>query len=170
MPWECQCGNPVELGKTLRTSWLLNVTKMVNNPTPRILVTGACVLRPTADGRRKIHNGPVYDLAVVQRMLPEHGLRVVNDTADKDMRIKFKPLLLDEELPPVILALRSELRVESERCRTSLGFEMDCDAYRIKWDRTRCREWEHANPIYIKFGFRDNNPRCLVASIHPSSW
>ncbi len=96
---------------------------------------------------------------------------VVNDSAEEDMQNEFDPIMIDEELPALICALDVDQHyVESELCRTSRGFTVDCDAYRIKWNRNAGKEWEYAAPIYIKFGYRENQILCLITSIHPSEY
>ncbi len=142
---------------------------MVNNPIYRLLVSGACLTRLTTEGRTKITNGPVYDLAESQQLLKAHGLRVVNEDAQDD-QVEFDPELTDEELSDFILALVKDDYVDSERCKTSLGQTLDCDGYAMKWNRNRHRRWEHGAKLYVKIGFSQyqQNPRCLVVSIHPA--
>jgi len=144
---------------------------MVNNMVVRILVTGSYVIKPSADGRQRINNGPIFDLESVKRTIHVNGLMVVNDSAEEDMQNEFDPIMIDEEIPALICSLdASRHYVESELCRTTRGFIVDCDAYRIKWNRKACKEWEYAAPIYIKFGYLENQILCLVTSIHPSKY
>lgn len=142
---------------------------MVNNQKHRLLVAGACSIRIGASGRIKITNGPVYDLKEVQQLLKVHGLRVINNDAHRDQQ-NFYPELTDDELGKFILALIENDHLESERCRTSGGQRIDCDAYTMKWNRNRCCRWEYAAKLYVKFGFSHQDSRCLVLSIHPSQW
>ncbi len=142
---------------------------MVNNQKHRLLVTGACNTRVRANGRTEITNGPVYDLKEAQKLLKVHGLRVINDNAHRDQQ-KFNPELTDEELTKFILALFEDDHIESERCKTSVGQTLDCDAYTMKWNRNRCCRWEYGAKLYVKIGFRQDNDRCLVLSVHPSKW
>ena len=142
---------------------------MVNNQKHRLLVSGACKTRGGVGGRIKITNGPVYDLKEAQLLLKAHGLRVINNDAHQDQQ-KFNPELTDEELTKFILALVEDDHVESERCRTSVGQTLDCDAYTMKWNRNRCCRWEYGAKLFVKFGFSQQNDRCLVLSVHPSKW
>ena len=143
---------------------------MVNNQEHRKLASGACITREGLDGRIKIINGPVYDLSKAQQLLKTYGLRVVNEDAQEDQQ-DLDPELSDEELTQFILALIEDDHVESERCRTSIGQTLDCDAYTMKWNRNRRRRWEYGAKLYVKFGFSEhNNLRCLVVSIHRSRW
>ena len=119
--------------------------------------------------RTKISNGPIYDLSVAKALMREHGLRVINDEAQISQS-NFDPVLTDDELKALILALGSSHYIESERCGTSVGMTVDCDAYAVRWNRNRRLEWEHGRKIYVKFGFRASHPRCLVVSIHYSKW
>ena len=148
---------------------------MVNNPNPRILDHGDCRIRRGVKNRKSITNGPVYNLEIAQRLIDRHGvkgIRVVNVKARESMvnPREFDPPMLESELMALILALREEDHWEgSERCVTSEKTEVDCDEYRIRWNRAR--ECESTNPnfgrlIYVKLGFLDNDPTCLVISIH----
>lgn len=141
---------------------------MVNNP--RKLVCGMCTVFINSESRAIISNGPVYDLAIAQQLLKVHGLRVLNELAQEDQTHEFSPSLTDEELQDFICALQDSDFEKSERCATSVKKTVDCDAYAMCWNRTsRCR-WAHGMKIYVKFGFFENNPRCLVISIHPAKY
>lgn len=142
--------------------WKLTI--MVNNP-KRLVSLDEIRIRRSGD-RQIITNGPLYDLNDVQRHVRQHGLRVVNEDAQNDQINDFDPVLVDEELADFICALRPDLFHRSERCATSVGMTVECDAYVMGWNRITCREWASGKRIYVKFGFRDNNPRCLVVSIH----
>lgn len=148
---------------------------MVNNPNPRILDHGDCRISQGAKNRKIVTNGPIYNLEIAQRLIDRHGtrgIRVVNVKARQSMASprEFDPPMLESELMALILALREEdHRIGSERCATSAKTEVDCDEYRIRWNRAR--ECESTNPsfgrlIYVKLGFVDNDPTCLVISIH----
>jgi hypothetical protein len=99
-----------------------------------------------------------------------NGLRVVCDQATDDMAKGFSPMLDEAELVDLIQVLRPEHFIESEQCATSYGMTLDCDAYAIRWDRRNRREWAHGAKVFVKFGFRENNGRCFVVSIHPARW
>lgn len=143
---------------------------MVNNRINRLLVSGACVLSVNANKRTIITNGPVYPLTEAQSLLKRFGLLVINDQADFDQSNEFNPELDDEELIKFIVALDETDYENSERCGTSAGKTIDCDAYAMKWNRHRRERWDHGFKIYVKFGFFENNPKCLVVSIHPARW
>jgi len=148
---------------------LAKLTKMVNNPNPRILVAGRCIVRTTSRGRRIITNGPVYDLTIAQQLLRVHGLHVVNERADTDMITRFYPALTPASLSPIILTLTSNHYVGSEICATGVNMELHADAFTICWNQQRCAESKvSGRETYLKFGFRENNPKCLIVSIHPS--
>lgn len=139
------------------------------NTKHRLLVSGACSIRQSND-RKIITNGPVYDLSEAQSLLRQHGLRVVNDLAEQDQVEVFDPEMSDAELTEFILNLVSGDRVGSERCRTTNGMQIDCDAYAMLWNRIKKARWQYGAKLYVKFGFSENNPRCLVVSIHPAKW
>jgi hypothetical protein len=121
------------------------------------------------DRRRKIINGPVYDLATAQQLLKIHGLHVVNESADDDMITEFRRGLTSEDLKKIILTLGGNHYDDSEICSTSKGMTIDADGYTIYWNRTReIESMQAGQKTYIKFGFRDNNPKCLIVSIHPA--
>lgn len=143
---------------------------MVNNPPVRLLVTGACNVVVRDSGRSIITNGPVYCLETAKKHLLEHGLRVVTDGANDDMCGEFAPELEDDELVAFISQLTPDDLVGSERCGTSIGRTLDCDAYAMKWNRNKRARWHHGLKIYVKFGFSDNSPFVLVVSIHPSKY
>jgi len=102
-------------------------------------------------------------------MLKQNGLRVVNDEALDD-QASFQPQLSDQELTAFILALSEEDYEGSERSATSIRMRVDADSYAMKWNRNRCIRWEHGAKLYVKFGFSNVNPICLVVSIHPANW
>lgn len=143
---------------------------MVNNLNPRKLVPGACQTKQKADGRTKITNGPVYDLEVAKELLKLNGLVVVNENADEDMGSSFTPSMEPDELKALVLALDSNRYEDSERCKTTNGMIVDADSYTIYWNRSkRIGLPASSGPKeYVKFGFRENNPKCLIISIHPA--
>jgi hypothetical protein len=143
---------------------------MVNNPKLRKLIPGACRIKRTANGRTKIINGPVYDLNVAKELLKLNGLVVVNENADEDMSSSFTPSMEPDELKALVLALDSSRYEDSERCNTTNGMIVDADGYTIYWNRSkRIGLPASSGPKeYVKFGFRENNPKCLIISIHPA--
>lgn len=142
---------------------------MVNN-NPRVLVSGACNTLVNAGGRTIVNNGPVYELVKAQALLSLHGVRVINEQAVSDQASEFNPELSDDELIKFICELKEADFQNSERCATSVGRTIDCDAYAMKWNRLRHIRWAHGQKIYVKFGFLECNPMCLVVSIHPAKW
>jgi hypothetical protein len=143
---------------------------MVNNENCRLRVYGACNTLLSANGRTIISNGPVYELARVQTILKLHGLRVINEQATLDQSNEFTPELNDEELTKFIGALNEADYENSERCSTTIGRTIDCDAYAMRWNRANHTRWISGNKIYVKFGFIENKSLCLVVSIHPAKW
>ena len=138
---------------------------MVNNQKHRLLVSGACITSVRAKGRVRIDNGPVYDLKEAQCLLAIYGLVVINESARNDQS-SFLPKFSDDELTDFILALTSGDFDVSERCKTSVGRTLDCDGYAMTWNRSRACRWSSGARFYVKFGFGDVDPRCLIVSIH----
>ncbi|MDP1689325.1 MAG: hypothetical protein Q8L47_04325 [bacterium] len=130
------------------------------------MVSGACVTVVNAKGRTIISNGPVYELTKAKTLLNVHGLRVINEQATVDQACDFSPELNDDELKKFICALNANDYEKSERCATSIGRTIDCDAYAMTWNRSNHTRWIHGYKIYVKFGFVENNSLCLIASIH----
>jgi hypothetical protein len=143
---------------------------MVNNENCRLLVYGACNTYLNKTGRTIIDNGPVYDLAKSQAILTLHGLRVINEQATQDQTNEFNPELNDDELIKFICALTADDFENSERCSTTIGKTVDCDAYAMRWNRGNHTRWIHGYKIYVKFGFIENKSLCLVVSVHPAKW
>lgn len=146
-----------------------DLTKMVNNPNLRTLVTGQYeTVTSKKDGRIRVRNGPIYNLELAKKLLNEHGFIPVNENVETGLS-EFSPPWDESDIPLVINALRADLWIESEICRfTTRGIPVDCDAYRIRWNKFRRMEWQHASPAYIKFGFKENHPKCLIVSAHPA--
>ena len=122
---------------------------------------------PLTDTNRKIA-GPIYDLALVQAAVAQHGVYVINDSAQHHMVHSFTPELDEEELAAFILALTPVHFHASEWCQTSVKMKIDCDAYAMKWDRMNRLEWKYADEIYVKFGFKERHPVCIIVRVHPS--
>lgn len=141
---------------------------MVNNLPLRRLVAGQYVTKISAKGRVKIINGPIYELETVKEMLRTHGLKPVNLDADTDMMTRYDPQMEDDELHDVILALQPNHYDGSEICRTTSGMEVHADGYAIYWRRFNRTESSNGEKTYVKFGYRENNPKTLVLSIHPA--
>jgi len=122
------------------------------------------------DSNRMIHGGPVFDLDIVKQLLDAHGFWVINNDVDKDLENEFSPPMSDNEIKAVLQALRYELHDTSQWVRTSAGQTMPCDAYLIKWNRNRQIEWEHGRKLYVKFGYRANQSKCLLVSFHNAKY
>lgn len=122
---------------------------------------------PLTDSNRKI-TGPIYHLNIVKAAVQQHGVRVINDSAQTDMVHEFTPPMDEAELAEFIRALTSNHYHASEWCQTSVRMLIDCDAYAMKWDRINRREWKYADEIYVKFGFKEFHPFCIIVRIHPS--
>lgn len=141
------------------------LTIMVDNPIrvlPRLILPN-----PLDDNNRKI-NGPIYCLNLVKVAVQQHGVRVINDSAQADMVHAFIPVMDEVELAAFINALTNRHFHASEWCQTSVRMLIDCDAYAMKWDRINRREWKYGEEIYIKFGFKEHHPFCIIVRIHPS--
>lgn len=148
---------------------------MVNNPALRRLVVGQYDLsKATADGRQRVRNGPIFNLVAVKKLVRDNGVHVLNPNADATMSQDFSPELLTEEIEDIIVnGLRFDDAkshyVESEICKAN-GMPVDCDAYSIKWNRRKRTESNYSQAIYLKFGFKDNRPLCLIVRVHPSKY
>lgn len=145
---------------------------MVNNLNPRLLVFGACQIRSTGDGREKIDNGPVYDLAIVKQLVSRHGVFPMTNRSDNDMASAFVPMLDRAELAELVMCLNgNDHFIESERDVVRAGMLVDADAYRILWHRIKRAECKRTGlPVFVKFGFRESNPNCIIVSIHPAKY
>lgn len=141
---------------------------MVNNLPLRRLVAGQYVTKISAKGRVKIINGPIYELETVKEMLKVHGLKPVNLDADTDMMTRYDPQMEEGELRDVILTLQPNHYDDSEICRTTNGMEVHADGYAIYWRRFNRTESSNGEKTYVKFGYRENNLKTLVLSIHPA--
>lgn len=143
---------------------------MVNNISLRRLIPGAYHTKQSVGGRTKITNGPVYDLKVAKELLKLNGLVVVNENADEDMSSRFTPPMEPNELKALVLALDSNRYEDSERCKTTNGMKVDTDSYTIYWNRSKRIgvSASYGHKEYVKFGFLENNTKCLIISIHPA--
>lgn len=143
---------------------------MVNNPRLRKLVVAQYALRTRSDGRRYVDNGPIFDLNVIKQVVRENNVHVLNPNAEESMIHEFDPDLEPDEIRDIIVhGLRSDDEkdhyVESELCKAN-GMPVDCDAYSIRWNRTRRIESDYSRAIYLKFGFKDNIAPCLIVRVH----
>jgi len=150
---------------------------MVNNQNLRIVDPCNCNIVPTPDAkgvlRRRITNGPVYDLMAVKDVVsnPDNSIKFVTSNAAHD---KFKFDMGPRALRPFIAKLKAGADghyKHSERCEASPAtipppWELDCDAYAMKWNRITQQEFSDGMEFYLKFGFSDHTPGCLIVSIH----
>ena len=92
----------------------------------------------------------------------------MNDKADADMVREFNPDLTPAELIQIICKLRNDPNyLVSERCTVRNNMTVDSDEYRIFWNRNRNAECNRTGqPVLLKFGFRESNPKCIIVSIH----
>ncbi|GEC97705.1 hypothetical protein ZRA01_37780 [Zoogloea ramigera] len=133
-------------------------------------MSGACIIELSDDDdRQRIANGPVYNLAKVQKLVDLHGFVVINEKAQDDQKQDFVPPLSDDELRKIIRSLEARHFHRSERCITTNNMIVDADGYSISWLRSRKCEADRPGTgcdVYVKLGFRESNPKCLILSIH----
>jgi len=122
---------------------------------------------PLNSSNRKIR-GPIYDLGAVKAAIQQHGVKVVNDNAHEDMVHKFDPPMDEEELAAFVNSLTFAHFHASEWCKTSGKMLIDCDAYAMMWNRVNRCEWRYGEEIYVKFGFKEHHPFCIIVRVHPS--
>ena len=132
-------------------------------------MVGQYVTEISKTGRVKVKNGPIYELATVKEMLKVRGLKPVNLDAEADMMTSYNPQMTEAELGDIIRTLQSAHYDDSEICRTTHRMEIHADGYAIYWRRFNRTESANGEKTYVKFGFRENNPKTLVLSIHPAS-
>lgn len=149
----------------IATCDLRKVTIMVSIPVR--LLPNLIPPNPLGNNNRKI-NGPIYRLDLVKLAVRQHGVRVINDSAQAAMEHQFAPPMDESELEDFIDCLTTNHFHDSEWCQTSVRMLIDCDAYAMKWDRNNRREWKYADEIYVKFGFKEHHPFCIIVRVHPS--
>lgn len=142
---------------------------MVNNKALRLVSVDDCIIQRDSQDRKKITNGPVYDIVVAKTVIEGTDIRIVTTKAALDRWEDDG--LDDDQLRPFIEHLSAELRKHSERCLTSaritgMEWEVDCDGFSMKWNRFFKQPWQDGKKYYLKFGFRDDNPDCLIVSVH----
>lgn len=145
---------------------------MVNNKNPRRLTAAEYKLRKSGERTRLIKGqGPIYDLQTAQELLNLHGLDVVNANAYLSMNSEFAPPLTKDDIKLAIAALKvDEHYVESEICKVA-NESIDADAYTIYWKRNGNKECKlTGTKLYIKFGFRNDDPKCLIVRVHRSKY
>lgn len=152
---------------------------MVNNLNPRRRVSGELKTRTTRSGRTKITNGPVYHLNIVKQLVSNYSVTVIGGSkAEKDMGnpAMFMPRMEPAELVELFQHLISHEQdnthyVESERDPVTNNMIVDADAYKIRWLRRKKIECKlTGQPIFVKFGFRESNPKCIIVSTHPDKY
>jgi len=124
---------------------------------------------PLDNNNRKI-GGPIYELGAVKAAIQQHGVKVVNDNAQSDMVHEFDPPMDEEELAAFINSLMNIHFHASEWCKTSGKMIIDCDAYAMKWNRVNRCEWKYGEEVYVKFGFKEHHPFCIIVRVHPSTY
>ena len=142
---------------------------MVNNPRRALWTPPPVPLPDEGPARRKV--GPIYDLPTVQELVTSGGGQIytATDRCEDDL-VKLEWDVGD--VAKLIAALKAEDYHVSEWCKGRGGAVIDADAYTIRYDHLEeCRgNLRHAQ-YYIKFGFRNNDPRLIVwvFSCHLSS-
>lgn len=145
---------------------------MVNNPILRMVAESECQISVQIDrsgrARRIITNGPVYALQAVQKQLAAVEVRIVTEQALTDT---FNLDMDEMQMRAFIRKLLKKHYKKSERCTTSgrmttISYDVDCDAYKMKWNREERRQSENGKGFYLKFGFSECDSGCLVVSLH----
>lgn len=98
----------------------------------KTIVVSAYSLNPPegGEGRVKIANGPLYDLAKLQALANEDGaLKLWTDKCRKDVRKWFDDDF--ERVVALIGALRAADYIDSEWCENGKGAMAACDAYSL---------------------------------------
>ena len=104
--------------------------------------------------------GPIYDLKVIQGFVEGDLIHVATDGCEEDLE-KFEWDV--DDVARLIAALLPGDYHASEWCKGRGGVVIDADAYTLRYDHIdACRgTYRHAQ-YYIKFGFRNNDPRLMV--------
>lgn len=119
--------------------------------------------------RRK--TGPLYDLATVQDLVRSDGNQIfaATDRCENDL----ENLEWDvDDVAKLIAALAAEDYRASEWCKGRGGIVIDADSYAIRYNHLdECRSDVRHAQYYVKFGFRNNDPKLIVwlFSCHLSS-
>ncbi len=133
---------------------------MVNNPRKALWTPPP---RPLPEGelaRRK--PGPLYHLAVVQELVIAGGDQIflATDQCEEDLEV------LEWDVDDAALLLRALTNDDyrnSEWCRGRASVVIDCDIYSMRYDHVdHCRGGLEHPEYYVKFGFRNNDPRLLI--------
>lgn len=115
---------------------------------------------PEAEGARR-KPGPIYDLAVVQGLAKGDQIFVDTDRCDTDL----ENLEWDvDDVAKLIAALEPDDYSDvSEWCKGRKQIVIDADIYTIRYDHIdECRGTSRHPIYYIKFGFRNNDPRLII--------
>ena len=115
---------------------------------------------PADDAGRKKH-GPIYDLAVVQATIT-NGDQIYVATESCGKSLEDLPWDVDDVVG-VIAVLRSSDYITSEWCMGTHRIMADADSYGLRYDHIdKCRGNLRHPSYYIKFGFRNNDPRLIM--------
>ena len=104
--------------------------------------------------------GPIYDLAAVQSLAKGDQIFVVTDRCETDL----EDLEWDvDDVAKLITTLETGDYDASEWCKGSNGIVIDADSYTVRYDHIEKCRGTSIHPIYyIKFGFRNNDPRLII--------
>lgn len=119
--------------------------------------------------RRK--TGPLYDLAAVQDLVRSDGNKIFSATDRCEDDLENLEWDVDD-VAKLIAALAVEDYRASEWCKGRSGIVMDADSYAIRYNHLdECRGDHRHAQYYVKFGFRNNDPKLIVwlFSCHLSS-
>ncbi|MHA6914814.1 hypothetical protein ACQUJO_16995 [Ralstonia pseudosolanacearum] len=164
---------------------------MVNNPSRQAVevatvaaAIGALRLhRPvqpsplTEENRSLGRRNAAYDLSHVKILTKLCGFAIVTIDAEDDIdgrsgRLTPADAWDDEDVAHLIYTLESSDLHNTEWCYASNQEIILCDAYTIKYNRTRRRRWEYGVKYYVKFGFaeQDNDAPTLICSLHDAKY
>ena len=139
---------------------------MVNNPRRTLWIPPPLPL-PAGELARPIE-GPRYDLKSVKVLArPDRILPVTTSCSDDLAELEWDY----EDVAALIAALRPEDFSASEWCYTSNRLAIDADAYALTYNPVSgTRDSPGSVHFYVKFGFRNNDPRLqlLLISCHES--
>lgn len=134
---------------------------MVNNPRRQRWVPPPNPL-PVKEASRRIAGGPIYDLGVVQQLLSTatFDMFAATDTCDEWL-LKLEWDL--DDVAGLIAILQAKDYRNSEWCYCKGRVAIDADVYVVRYDHiNECRgTYSHAE-YYLKYGFRNNDPRLTL--------
>lgn len=131
---------------------------MVNNPRRTLWIPPPLPLSEDELGRRL--PGPIYELGVVQSLVCAAQIHVATDRCEQSLEDLEWDL---DDVAGIMLVLQPQDYHTSEWCTGRSRIVLDADAYQVRYDDLeRCRgDWRHPE-YYIKFAFRNNDPRLIV--------